>query len=147
MEFSVPSAAALKEVARQVQERRVATLCASARKRKGDGEKWAEDMLRVVGESPAGPAPERTDEERKQFARVRSSLVMSPGPLRLFTAEDVPDGPLRVIYPCTWHDAPCRTGLRGVAGMQLTRGQSLWRLARKELPPVQDGELPLLSGE
>jgi hypothetical protein len=144
MEFSVPDATALTRVAAQIRQARVEALCAAAGKRQGDGAKWAADMLRLVGE-PVGPAPERTAEERQQFGKIQSSLVLSPGQLLLFPADPLPEGPLRVAYPCTWHDTPCQTGLRGVAHTELTRGISLWRIVRADIARPAGAPVPLLS--
>jgi 2',3'-cyclic-nucleotide 2'-phosphodiesterase (5'-nucleotidase family) len=145
LEFTVPHATALTQAAEQAKQQRVAALCAAARQRKGDGEKWAADMLRLVGDPPAEPAPERTPDERKRFGRIQRSLVISTGPLLLFAAKDLPDGPLRIAYPCTWHDAPCQPSLRGVKDRALARGASLWRLVRQELPYREGAELPSVS--
>ena len=135
LEFTVPDAAALATVAAEIRVRRVEALCATARKRKGDGEKWVADMLRVVGEPSDEPAPERTPEEAKAFRQIQNGLVLSPGPLLLFAADTLPAGPIRVAYPCAWHDLPCQANLRGLAGIECRRWDSLWRLVRRELPP------------
>jgi hypothetical protein len=145
IEFTVPDAAALARLAEDMQKRRVEALCAAARKRKGDGEKWAADMLRVVGKAPAGPAPERTAAERKAFGKIRGGLVLSPGPLKLFATAELPAGPLRVAYPCTRHDAMCQPTWRGFTDQQLERGQSLWRLVRADLARAAGAELPVVT--
>lgn len=143
IEFTVPDAASLPQVAAEIQARRVETLVAAARARPGDGEKWAEDMLRLVGPPPVSPAPERTPEEQKAFAKI-SQMVLSPGPLLLFPAAELPAGPLRVAYPCAWHDALPELARRGLSDQELTRGPSLWHLVRADLARAEGG--PVCGG-
>ncbi len=139
VEFTVPDAADLPQVAAAIQALRVESLVAAARARSGDGEKWAEDMLRLVGPAPNTPAPERTPEERKAFAKI-SQMVLSPGPLLLFPTADLPTGPIRVAYPCTWHDTLPELARRGLSDQELTRGPSLWHIVRAAL--ATGGHIP-----